>query len=253
MTDVLPIETWQRSAFEPGARNVFQLFCFVTGPLADVPMSALRFGLPSTNAMNGVEVQEIPRSADPQWFDGFRSGALRTLATEALGDAMQAFDTADRLAVVLIDTPDTADLGHVQAGWALAKWLVARGASVVLDAQSNRFWKGAELADWPTRRPFALSVDVNVIVEAEPEASIAIVHTRGLQKFGRPDLVVLDVPADRWDPVAGILRVLAAQSADGRCFKPGDRVTVGVDPILFSAFTSKALHLNNEALVVAAG
>lgn len=251
MTDVLPIETWQRSQFTAGARNVFQLFCFAKGPLADLPMSALRYGLPSTAAMQGVEVRELPRDADPQWFDGFRSGSLRTLATQALGaDGLSLLDGCDRMAVVLVDRADAADLGHLQAAWALAQWLVARGVLVVLDAQTNKFWKGADVAVWPTRRPFALSVDVNVVVEADAGANVATVHTRGMQKFGRPDLVVFDVPGDRWDAVAGILRTLAAQLADGRVLSPSDVVTVGNDPIQFKKLVNDVLHLNNEALVV---
>ena len=242
---------WKRSQFEPGAPNVFQLFCFAKAPLAaDVPMSASRFGLPSAEAMQGVEVREIPRAVDPAWFDGFRGGALRNVAAMALG-SLADFDAADTLCAILIERPDAADLVHLQAGWAAAKWLVARGATVVLDAQSNRFWKGSEIADWPAVRPFALSADVNVVVEGEPKTSLANIHTRGLRKFGRPDLVVMNVPGPRWDAVAGILRVLAARQADGKLFKAGDRTKVEHDEIVFSAFTpgpADELHLNNVAL-----
>ena len=80
------IPSWPRPAFQPGgAPNAFQLFCFSTGPLkADVPMSAGRFGLPSPEAMQQVEVRELTREMDAAWFDGFRSGSLRAIATQAL-------------------------------------------------------------------------------------------------------------------------------------------------------------------------
>lgn len=249
------IPAWTRSNSERGGRNVFQLFCFAKAPLSNVPMSASQFGLPTATAMEGVDVRELPRSVDPSWFDGFRGGALRSVAAKDLG-SLDALDAADMLCAVLIDRPDASDLIHLQAGWAAAKWLVARGAQVVLDAQTNRFWKGSEVAEWPVVRPFALSVEVNVVVAAESTDPTATVHTRGLQKFGRPDLVVYDVPASRWDAVAGLIRVLAAQQADGRNFEVGQRTTVEHDGIVFSKYAPPPaldLHLNNVALVVSSG
>ena len=250
-----PIPTWRRSSFHPGgAPNVFQLFCFSSGPLkGEVPMSAGRFGLPTPEVMKELEVRELTREMDSAWFDGFRSGSLRAIATQALGD-VSALDAATQLTAVLISRPDAADLAHLQAGWAVAQWLVARGVTVLLDAQTNRFWKGEEVADWPAIRPFALSTDVNVVVEAEPTSPTATIHTRGMQKFGRPDLVVRDVPGERWDAVAGLVRALAGQLADGLVLRPQDTVTVDGRALRVTPFAPTPqtdLHLNNTALQLA--
>jgi hypothetical protein len=105
-------------------------------------------------------------------------------------------------------------------------------------------------------RPFALSVDLNVVVEAEPTSSTAVIHTRGLQKAGRPDLVVFDVPAARWDAVAGLVRAIAAQLFDGVVLRPGDVVTLGEERVKLSAYQptpATELHLNNAGLVLTAG
>lgn len=249
-----PIAAWRRSQFQVGgSANLFQLFVFAPGPLkTGVPMSAAHFGLPAGDVMKHVEVREIPRAADPGWFDGFRGGSLRNIAQEQLKD-LKDLDAAGLMVAVLISRPDVADLAHLQAGWAVAQWLVARGATVLLDAQTNRFWKGEEVADWPASRPFALSSDVNVVVEGEPTAPSARIHTRGMQKFGRPDLVVEAVPAARWDAVAGLLRALAHQLADGVVYRPGQRVTVDGNEVGFVDFKptpQTELHLNNAALVV---
>ena len=249
-----PIPTWPRTGFQPGGgRNVFQLFCFSTGPLkGDVPLSASRFGLPAPEAMKLVEVRELTREMDSAWFDGFRSGSLRAVATLALGD-VSALDSATQLTAVLVDREDAADLAHLQAGWATAQWLVARGVSVVLDAQTNRFWKGADVAEWPANRPFSLSIDVNVVVEAEPTSPIANVHTRGLQKFGRPDLVVRDVPGEQWDAVAGLVRALAGQLANGVVLRAGDQVNLDGKSLRLAAYQPTPeleLHLNNDGLLI---
>ncbi|MGV3624688.1 MAG: hypothetical protein ACO1OB_27965 [Archangium sp.] len=246
------IAPWERSSFQPGgAANVFQLFVFSSGKLRDdVAMSASRFGLPSSEAMNFVDVRELPRSVDAAWFDGFRSGSLRVLAGQALGGDLSALDTATQLTAVLISREDAKDLTHLQAGWATAQWLIARGAQVVLDAQTNRFWKGEDVASWPAGRPFTLTTDVNIVVEAEPTSPTATIHTRGLQKFGRPDLVVRDVPGARWDAVAGLLRAIAGSLADGLMLKDGEVQTVDGQQVTFRTLGKDDLHLNNSALEV---
>ncbi len=216
-------------------------------------MSGARFGLPAPEVMKEVEVRELKRELDPAWFDGFRSGSLREVATQALGGDLSALDSATQLTAVLIARADAPDLAHLQAGWAVAKWLVERGVSVVLDAQTNRFWKAADVADWPANRPFALSTDVNIVVEAEPTSPSATIHTRGLQKFGRHDLVVREVPGERWDAVAGLIRALAAQLADGIVLRAGDRVNIDGKSLTLSAFKPTPetdLHLNNDAFLV---
>ena len=119
--------------------------------------------------------------------------------------------------------------------------------------QTNRFWKAADVADWPANRPFALSTDVNIVVEAEPTSPSATIHTRGLQKFGRHDLVVREVPGERWDAVAGLIRALAAQLADGIVLRAGDRVNIDGKSLTLSAFKPTPetdLHLNNDAFLV---
>lgn len=246
------LTTWERKSFQPGgAENVFQLFVFSPGALrADVPMSASRFGLPTADAMKFVDVRELPRSLDATWFDGFRSGSLRAIATQALYGDITALDAATQLTAVLISRADTNDLLHLQAGWAVTQWLIARGGSVVLDAQTNRFWRAADVASWPAGRPFTLTTDVNVIVEAEPTSPTATIHTRGLQKFGRPDVVVRDVPAPRWDAVAGLVRAIAGSLADGLMLRDGEQQTVDGQALTFRALVADDLHLNNAALEV---
>lgn len=249
-----PIEPWRRTSFQPGgAQNIFQLFVFSPGALkGDVDFSGARFGLPSKDAMAMVEVRELPREVDSAWFDGFRSGSLRALATQALHGDIALLDAATQLTAVLVARADADELTHLQAGWAVAQWLIARGATVVLDAQTNRFWRGADVAAWPAGRPFTLSSDVNVVVEAEPTSPTATIHTRGLQKFGRPDVVVRDVPGDRWDAVAGLVRVVSAMLADGMIITPGDTKTIDGQTIAFRAMEGDPLHLNNTALELTA-
>jgi hypothetical protein len=231
------------------------LFCF-SGALRDAPMSALKYGAPSQRALEGLAVQEVPRDADAGWFDGFRQGALRSVAATQLGPALKDLDAATTLHVVQVERADPTDLTHLQAAWAVVAWLVDRGATVVLDAHAQRYWTAAGLRDWPASRPFALSAEVSVLVEDTPQPDgTFVVHTRGMKKLARPDLVAVGVPKAGWDRAGALLRTLALAMAGGVALRPGEATTEATTPVRLSAYAppgnAPQLHLNNAALVVA--
>jgi hypothetical protein len=76
-----------------------------------------------------------------------------------------------------------------------------------------------------------------------------------LLKAGRPDLVIVDVPAPKWDAAAAVLRHVAAQLFDGVMLTPGDIVSVGAERLRVSTYApapANDLHLNNAGLVLTA-
>jgi hypothetical protein len=251
-----PIEPWARPRATAGGGFVrFDLFCFSPEKLKDLPLNAATYGLPNQQAMEGLEVREIPRDQEPAWFDGFRSGALRNVAKDQLGAALADLDAANVVHAVFVRKADPKDLSHLQAMWAVAKWLIARGATVVLDAQSQRYWKAADVNDWPNNRPFALTPEVAVLVEDTPlPDGTFVVHTRGLLKFGRPDLVALGVQKAQWDKAGALLRTLAMAMAAGAVFKDGQTSGEDAVKVRFATYdppkNAPQLNLNNDGLLV---
>lgn len=249
------VEPWGRPLYTAtAARRRLELFCF-SAQLVELPLVAERFGLPGDEAMRGFEVRDLDRSLDPQWFDGFRSGALRAVASAQLGEAMAQFDEATQLTAVLFDGPDAPSLSHLQAGWGVAQWLCARGATVVLDPAAQRFWLRDAVLAWAPARSFNLSSELSVLVEETPlPDGTFLVHTRGLGKFARPDLLLAGVSRAEWDKAGGVLRAIAAQLAAGAVVHAGQQWTGGAVPVRFTTYTPGTnlpqLHLNNEALVV---
>lgn len=252
----MPIDVWPRPRHtRTDAVARVDLFCFSAGPLAGLPMSALKYGLPGEKAMEGLEVHDVPRSADPAWFDAFRGGALRNVAASQLGPALKDLDAATALHVLQLEKTDPADLTHLQAAWAVTKWLVDRGVTVVLDAHAQRFWKAEELRDWPAVRPFALSAEVSVLVEDTPQPDgTYVVHTRGMKKLARPDLVALRVPKEKWDQAGALLRTLALAMAGGVVLRAGETTKEAKTEVRLSAYAppgnAPQLNLNNDGLLV---
>lgn len=168
----------------------------VFGPTpAELPMSRAQFGDVSAKAIEACDVRMIRREADPEWFDGWRSGSLRTIAAKDLGSTA-LLDATDQLHVITTDVTDPADPGYLQATWALARYLVARGATTVLDVHAMTFTGGDVLP--AIDAPIDVAREVRVVYETDstrPDQAHAI-HTRGMKKFGAPDLVALCSDAD---------------------------------------------------------
>lgn len=173
------------------------LFAFSTGPLrGDLELSMQRFGAPSREALATAGVQSVARAQDPGWFDAFRSGSIRTIATQDLGPQLAELDAADHVHVVSAAPRGVTDLTYLQAAWALVRWIGARGAGLVLDAMAMVFTPMAHVQG--AGEPLDVRREVRVVYETDtlrPDRAHAL-HTRGLRKFGAPDLVALCTDAD---------------------------------------------------------
>jgi len=198
----------------PRAPHVL-LVAFGRGPLAeDVPLSLAGFGLPSAEHAGAIEVRTVRRTDDPAWFDGWRAGSLRHIATTDLGAALADLDAADHAHLILAGPTAPADLGYLQSAWGLARYLVARGATVVLDVHAMAFHVGAALPS--AQAAFDVAREVRVVFETDatrPDGAHAL-HTRGMRKFGAPELVALCRAADA-QLVAEVVLRLADRVARG--------------------------------------
>lgn len=249
-----PIAPWTRADTRPTGRLAdVALVVFHQGPLAAAePLSLAQYGAPSRAAVDRVDVTAIQ---DPSWLSGWRAGGIRNVAVDALGPALATLDAADQCHFVRAQILDPFDLTHLQAAWAIARWLVGRGATVVLDAFALRFHTAAAVQAQDVAAPFDLEREVTVVFEKEPLAAQLghVVHTRGLGKLARPDLVALVDPA-RAAATADVLRAIARQLADGFMPVPGGRAprveaAHALIPLPPGSLADQ-LHLNNDGWLV---
>ncbi len=222
MPEFVPL--WTRNDPSPAERTAeVMLVCFAVAPLADgVKLVAKDFGLPSLESVDLIDASIVERESNEEWFDGWRTGALRAVAEKDLGKSLAALDEADLAVVLKATLDDPPDFGYLQACWGLARWFVARGASVVLDAFAARFWRGEVLAKKPLTAGLDIRHEINMIFETdvtEPNEGHCL-HTRGLGKLARPDLVTV-VRREDADPVAEVMWQLAELIATGANPAPG--------------------------------
>jgi hypothetical protein len=191
------VAVWPRPYFKQGEEPTKLLFvCFGKAPLAEVPLTLSGFGLPNAALAKQVELAEHHRASKGAWFENWWGGAFGVIAETDLGDDLPLLTTSNVCFTLSLELPDQADLAPAQTVWGLARWLCARGIDVVLDVHAFRFRTRQDVealgfAESDVQR------DVKLVLESEPSENGAhLMHTRGLCKFGRPELLCFIQPDD---------------------------------------------------------
>lgn len=191
------LTAWPRPHFKAsGQATKLSFVCFGRAPLADLDLSRARFGLPSAELVKQVELREHHRASKSRWFEDWWSGSFGVIAQRDLGDELALLTTSDVCCTLRLELPDQADLSPLQSVWGLCRWLCARGMSVVLDVHAFRFRTSADLA----AMSFAESDvqrDVKLVLETDAtREGLHLLHTRGLCKVARPELLCFIRPDD---------------------------------------------------------
>ena len=193
-----------------------------------LPVSRKQHGMPDDGDGPGsIAMVAKDRAEDPAWFAEQVLAPFTELIATDLGPSAAATALGAEHAYVIeaqLDDPD--DLGHVQAAWALAKCVCEEGAAVVIDVYAARAHLGSEVAALRPERSFDVMHEVTLFFEEIDDKGTLAAWSLGLRKFGRPDLVLLDVTEETATEAALLLRDVAATLADGERLEPGDIVGV---------------------------
>jgi hypothetical protein len=218
---------WKRAQYTTGgAKGVIALIALSPTKLPDpLPISRAKHGMPTdTESGDTIELVARDRSEDAAWFVDQVVAPFADLITNDLGVEVAAAALATEHAYVIegeLDDPD--DLGHVQTAWALAKCLCEQGASIVIDVYAARAHLGVEVAALAPDRSFDIMHEVTLFFDETEGGSLAA-WSLGLRKFGRPEIVLVDVDPAKTTEAALLLRDIAATLAIGERIEPGDGV-----------------------------
>ena len=240
---------WSRSLWAPGG-----------GPgrvglivVSDAPLSQLARDESPVDLSEWSPYAEMPdqfswvyqdRQTQPERFFNLLEAARAAHLHTTTGPSQAVLDQVERArygAFIQCEVPDPADLGYLQFGWAVARWLLERGDGAVLDTHAGRWWTRDELAGWeaggwPTGRRFLVQRELTFtsgIAEGK-----WVLGTEGLRKFGRPELLCSLIP-ERLDTSTGLdtasipawgpeaLEFFATRLALGAQLRPGEELTFG--------------------------
>jgi len=187
---------WSRPLWRSSARPA-SLFYFVPGkhPMGGVELSRSRHH--AEEVPKQLKVSRHRRADNPHWFgDFFARPGLGSMMEEAFGDRADEVKAAKHGLVARGEFTDPPDLGYLRDTVGVVSALLDQGGLGVLDLNACRWWAKEEwIARFVSRSGFALKDFVRIVSSDDEKEHPGIwVHTRGLRKFGRPDLQIRHVP-----------------------------------------------------------
>lgn len=200
--------------------------------------------MPQAEGALAVSVNTRARATDPNWFQAqVITPFLQLIEGDLDREAVALAEAATHAYVITAEVADPDDLAHVQAAWALAKCVAEAGASLIIDATAARAFFAEEIASLPPGRGFEILREVTMFVEEVTHAdgtTSLVAWTAGMQKFGRPNLVLPDIAPEYGAVAAHLLRDAAAVLAAGERVEPGDELHVGANTFCVNTFVPEA-------------
>jgi hypothetical protein len=185
------LRSWPRHGYESGGGEPFLVY-YVYGSFPELPtMRVDRYN--SSGVPRGLDLQMYNRNQHPEVLDGFLSGHFGQFLEQKPEIAKKV--RAAKQCIVLKGQPSEASsLDYLRDCIGVLMYLLDCGGEAVLDPQTLTWWRPTEWKEVFSSETIQPGRHVTILgspEEAHPEQ--LWLHTRGMRKFGRPDLSVHNV------------------------------------------------------------
>lgn len=224
------LTSWQRPCFEPGGGDALLFFAVYGKFSTEVQLSAADYRTAGVPA--GLTLRKLHRAQSPEFpFISESIGKLLRPENPALFAEIQR---QPECLILQGSVPDPVDLNYLRDAVGLITFFLENGGVGVIDPQQFRMfnppsWR-AEIFE---PEPPDLLKHVITIYSDDPEAGSERrlwFHTRGLRKFGRPDLSVRGVPPEHESTVLNLINQFILLQANGGLIPEGEEIRMSALP-----------------------
>lgn len=225
----IELETWERTHYAPGGGDPF-LFYVVYGDI-DLSAPLSRSVYNSNGVPDGIDVMTYGPNKHADVPGSFRDGYLWDEFAAADPGLSSNVAKCERC-MILRGTPiDSTTLNYLRDTVGLITHLIDQGGCAVYDPLMFRWWRPS---DWK-QQIFDPAAAVPrhhtaILISEEDGSPLKWFHTRGMRKFGRPDVSVHSVPAAIEDGVIDLCNRLIEHQAFGRVVPDGQEVRMASLP-----------------------
>jgi hypothetical protein len=178
----------------------------------------------------GLELSRYVREEHSEYLQGFEVGYLwDKLVAQDAALARRVSESSECL-ILRGELDDRSDLDYLRDSVGLLAYLLDHGGVCVHDPQMFRWWEPEEWRrqlfepSGPVpRRHVVVLTSTEETSETESDAGTWF-HTRGLRKFGRPDLSVRHVPSHHHEAVLDLIERFVEFQAYGGVIAEGQEI-----------------------------
>lgn len=225
-----PVASWPRPYFrQPGGNPL--LFYVLYGKAAQ-PLRLSRAKYRCTGLAPTLDLMEYGPERHPEIVQSFLHGYIWDRLKQE-SPALADYVAAQPYCTILRGTyPDSGTLDDFRNAIGLVTCMFDAGCGAIFDPQMFRWWSAEEwkreIFDPAAAIPRA---HVTVLWSNEPgQADKHWLHTRGMRKFGRPDISLRDVPPDRHDDALDLCNRMIEVQALGGVVQEGEEIRLASLP-----------------------
>lgn len=215
------LASWPRPHFAPGGGDAL-LFYTVFGTFdLTKPLSKSKYrtsGLP-----DWLELAQYDRAKQPEAIARYQGGKVWEVLKRDMPLVADEAEQAPQCVGLRAEVKDPPTLDYFRDVIGVVTWLLDAGGVSVYDPQMLWLWAADEWRD-EAFAPGEPNPDRHTTIMVSPEDGTSWYHTRGMRKYGRPDLSVRGVGEACADSVSLMLERFVEYQALGGVIADGEEV-----------------------------
>jgi hypothetical protein len=217
-------KSWPRPHFTPGGGDAL-LYYHVFGEFdLKKPMDAAKYRTSGQPAW--LQIVHCDRAKQADVIASFQSGPLWDLLKRDTPVTAAEAEKTPQCVTLRAELPDQPTLDYFRDVIGILTWLLDAGGVSVSDPQMLWLWSADEWRE-EAFEPNEPNPDRHTVILASPETDgTTWYHTRGMRKYGRPDLSVHGVGEAHADGVADLLDRFVIHQALGAVIAENEEVRV---------------------------
>lgn len=217
------LNPWLRPRFEPGGGDAFLFFAVYGTFPAAINVSGSKY-----RTEGGINIRRLKRAQSPEF--PFSSGPIGELLASDQSALFEQIQTVPECMLIQGDIADPPNLNYLRNAVGVVMYFLEHGGVAVIDPQQLKLYDCSlwrkEIFD-----PDPPHLIQHVLKMVSPETNgTKWFHTRGLRKFGRPDLSVHNVPAEYEAAVINMFNRFIILQAEGGRIPEGEEIRMASLP-----------------------
>ena len=175
-----------------------------------------------------MEIRKVARNAnDPLPFLG---GDFTKILLEDKPELFESASNAEQCLILKGEFRDPRDLNYLRDTVGMIAWFFDHGAEAAFDPQRLRLYDPVEWSE-EIFVPFPPKLAAHVVIlSSSEEDGTRWLHTRGMRKFGRPDISIHRVTKEQQDGAIELINRLILLQAEGGLVPEGQPIRMASLP-----------------------
>jgi len=217
---VSELTDWGRPYFEASGSSADIFYVAYGKPPSSWDISGSKYSV--SGIPDGIEIHTYGPTTHPETVEEFKKGYLWESLLERKPDLASKVAEQTECLIIRGSLNDPVTLNYFRNLVGLIQWLFDRGIQGVFDPHAFLWWSAEEWNDVFEKSDTALHS--HVMIFTSPENGEEWAHTRGLRKFGRPDLSVRGYPVERATDVGNLINRFIGMQALGAVIPEGQEI-----------------------------